>query len=167
MSTDTAHKSWWQTSEVVFGIPFLIAVALQLTVPLSLPRGFVTPVFILVGAALMVMGVALIVLTRREFAQHGQRTDPGHPTSEIITTGVFSVSRNPLYLGVVCFVAGIALAVNLPWVIVLLLAALVACHYLLIAPEERYLAAKFGDEYATYTATVNRWLGRARSTRGR
>ncbi len=165
MPTDAAHKSWWQISEVVFGIPFLIAIALQLTVPLSLPRGFLTPAFILVGAALIVLGVALIVLTRREFARHGQWTDPGHPTSKIITTGVFSISRNPLYLGAVCLLTGIALAINLPWVLVLLVPALVACHYVLIAPEERYLAAKFGEEYARYTATVHRWIGRARVKR--
>ncbi len=165
MPTDAAHKSWWQISEVVFGIPFLIAIALQLTVPLLFPRGFLTPAFILVGAALIVLGVALIVLTRREFARQGQRTDPGHPTSKIITTGVFSVSRNPLYLGAVCLLAGIALAINVPWVLVFLVPALVACHYVLIAPEERYLADKFGEEYAGYTATVHRWIGRARVKR--
>ncbi len=165
MSTNAAHERWWQISEVVFGVPLLIAIVLQLTVPLSLPRGFLTPAFILVGAALIVLGVALIVLTRREFARHGQWTDPGHPTSKIITTGVFSFSRNPLYLGAVCFLAGIALAINLPGVLVLLLLALVACHYVLIAPEERYLTAKFGEEYARYTATVHRWIGRARVKR--
>jgi protein-S-isoprenylcysteine O-methyltransferase Ste14 len=165
MATDVAHKSWWQTFEVVFGIPFLVAIALQLAVPLSLPRGLLTPVIILVGAALIIVGAALVVLARREFAQHGQPTDPGHPTSKVVTTGVFSVSRNPIYLGGVCILVGIALAVNLPWVFVLLLPALVACHYILIAPEERYLTAKFGEEYTTYTASVYRWLGRARDSR--
>ena len=57
---------------------------------------------------------------------------------------------------------GVALAFNLPWILVLLLPALVACHYILIAPEERYLAAKFGQEYRAYLASVPRWLGRVR-----
>jgi protein-S-isoprenylcysteine O-methyltransferase Ste14 len=165
MSTDVAHKSWWQTFEVVFGIPCLAAIALQLAVPLSLPRGFLTPAIIIAGAALIIVGATLVVLARRELAQHGQPTDPGLPTSKVITTGVFSVSRNPLYLGGVCILVGIALAVNLPWVLMLLLPALVACHYVLIAPEERYLAAKFGEEYAMYAASVHRWLGRARDSR--
>jgi protein-S-isoprenylcysteine O-methyltransferase Ste14 len=165
MSTDVAHNSWWQTFEVIFGIPFLAAIALQLALPLSLPRGFLTPVIILGGAALIIVGVALVVLARREFAQRGQPTDPGHPTSKVVITGVFSVSRNPLYLGGICVLVGIALAANLPWVLVFLLPALVACHYILIAPEERYLATKFGEEYRTYAASVHRWIGRTRRPR--
>ena len=166
MSNDAAHKSWWQTFEAVFGIPFLAAIGLQLAVPLSLPHGPTdTPAFIAGGAALIIAGLALVVLARREFAQRRQPTDPGRPTTRLVTTGVFSVSRNPLYLGGVCILAGIALALNLPWVLVLLVPALVACHYILIAPEERYLAAKFGEEYALYAASVHRWLGRARNAR--
>ena len=165
MSTDVAHESWWQTSEVVFGIPFLLAIALQVVIPLSLPRGVLTPAFILGGAVFVVVGVALIVLARREFAQHGQPTDPGLATSKVVTTGVFSVSRNPIYLGAVCFLIGSALAANLPWALVLVLPALVACHYVLIAPEERHLAAKFGEEYRTYGASVHRWIGRTRRPR--
>ncbi len=162
MSTDSAHKSWWQTFEAVFGIPILAAIILQLVVPLSFPYGSLAPVVILIGVVLILAGILLIVRARREFAQHGQRTDPGFPTSKIITTGVFSISRNPLYLGGVCTLAGIALVFNLPWFFVLLLPALIACHYILIAPEERYLAAKFGEEYRTYASSVHRWLGHTR-----
>ena len=164
MSTEVAHNRWWQIFEVVFGIPFLVAIGLQLAVPCSLPRGFLTLAIIPVGVALIIVGTTLAILARREFAQYGQPTDPGHPTSRVITTGVFSISRNPLYLGGVCILVGIALALNLPWVLVLLLPALVACHYVLIAPEERYLAAKFGEEYRTYAASVHRWIGRSRPT---
>lgn len=165
MSTDAAHTRWWQTAEVVFGLPFLAALALQWAVPLALPRGFFTPVLVIVGAALIIVGAALIVLARREFAQQGQPTDPGRPTNTVVTTGVFSVSRNPIYLGAVCVLLGIALAGNLPWVVVLLLPALLACHRVLIVPEERYLAAKFGADYRMYTAAVHRWLGRVRRPR--
>jgi protein-S-isoprenylcysteine O-methyltransferase Ste14 len=162
MATDVAHKRWWQIFEVVFGIPLLAAITLQLVVPLSLPHTILTPASIPGGAALIIVGATLVVLARREFAQRGQPTDPGLPTSNLVTTGVFSVSRNPLYLGGVCVLLGIALVANLPWVIVLLLPSLVACHYILIAPEERYLAAKFGEEYRAYAASVHRWIGRAR-----
>lgn len=157
---DVAHKRWWQIFEVVFGIPVLAAIALQLAAPLSLPRGLRTPA-VIGGAILIVSGALLVVLARRELARHSQPTDPGRPTSKLVTTGVFAISRNPLYLGGVCILAGIALASDLPWVLALLLPALIACRYVLIAPEEKYLAARFGEEYHGYAASVNRWIGRA------
>ncbi len=165
MSTNVAHRRWWQIFEVVFGIPFLTAIALQLALPLSLPLGLLTVMLIPGGAALIIVGAVIVVLARRQFTQHGQPTDPGRPTSQLITTGVFSISRNPLYLGGICILVGIALALNLPWVLVLLLPALVGCYYVLVAPEERYLAAKFGEEYRTYAASVHRWIGRARRSK--
>jgi protein-S-isoprenylcysteine O-methyltransferase Ste14 len=156
MSSDAAHKSWWQISEVVFGLPFLAALALQFAVPLSLPHGYPTPIIISGGGMLIIIGAALIILARREFTRHGQHTDPGHPTTKIITTGIFSLSRNPIYLGAACFLVGVALAADLPWVLVLLLPSIAACHLVLIAPEERYLAVRFGEEYRIYTASVHR-----------
>ena len=165
MSKDVAHNSWWQIFEVVFGVPFLVAIILQLSLPLSLPPRVLTPAIIPGGIALIMVGVTFVILTRRELAHYSQPTDPGIPTSKLVTTGVFSISRNPLYLGGVCILAGIALALNLPWALVLLLPAIVACHYVLIAPEEKYLAAKFGEKYKIYAASVHRWIGRTRIAR--
>ncbi len=162
MTTDAAHTRWWHIFEVIFGIPFLAAIALHLMLPLVFPRGILTRTMLFVGVALIVAGAVLVVRARRELARRGQPTDPGHPTSTLVTTGVFSVSRNPLYLGGVCVLVGIALVRNLPWLVVLLLPAVVVCHYVLIVPEERYLATKFGAEYQTYASSVHRWIGRAR-----
>lgn len=162
MTPDAAHTRWWHIFEVIFGIPCLVAIALHLMLPLTLPRGRLTLPLTGVGVTLIVVGITLVILARRAFAQHAQPTDPGRPTSTLVTTGVFSVSRNPLYLGGVCVLVGLALALNLPWVLVLLLPALIACQSVLIAPEERYLAAKFGAEYRMYTASVHRWIGRTR-----
>ena len=161
MPLEAAHQNRWATGEVVFGIPFLVALGLQFALPLSFPGGLVRLAAILGGAALIITGLAFVVLARRELARRGQPTDPGLPTSHLVTTGVFAVSRNPLYLGAACFVAGVGLAANLPWVLVFLLPSLVACHTILIAPEEKYLAATFGDGYRLYAATVHLWLGRA------
>ena len=160
MSNDAAHKSGWQVFEVVFGVPFLAAIALQLAAPIPLPNGAVRLARIIAGAIFMVVGVCLAALARREFSRYGQPTDPGHPTSQIVTTGVFSISRNPLYLGGVLILAGISLAFDLAWALILLIPSVAACHTILIAPEERYLAARFGEQYRRYAATVHRWIGR-------
>jgi protein-S-isoprenylcysteine O-methyltransferase Ste14 len=162
MGNDAAHKQWWQIFEVVFGIPLLIAIALQWVVPFSLPRGQLTLVFSSIGIALLILGTILVTRARREFRRYGQPTEPGQPTHKIVTTGVFSISRNPLYLGGIAILLGLALVLNLPWLIVLLLPAMVACQYILIVPEEHYLLDKFDEEYRLYTERVGRWIGRKR-----
>lgn len=160
MSTDAAHKSWWQIGEVVFGIPLLIAVVLQLIAPLLFTDSLFTFTLFVIGVMLCVIGIVLIVATRRVLAQYSQPTDPELPTSFIVTTDVFSVSRNPMYLGAVCSLIGIALVFKLAWLLILIVPTLIACHLILIGPEERYLAAKFGTKYQAYTASVDRWIGR-------
>ena len=160
MSVDSAHKNGWEIAEVVFGIPFLIGIIMQFVVPFSLPQGKFEQVLIPLGIGLIITGIGFIVLARREFAHFDQPTDPGHPTNKIVKTGVFSISRNPLYLGSAVVFGSIALALNMPWALVTLLLSIIICHYVLIIPEERYLAAKFGEEYKEYVASVHRWLGR-------
>lgn len=159
MKADSAHGSNWEIAEVVFGIPFLISIALHFVAPLSLSQGMLRQVLLPVGILLIIIGIRMVVLARRELAHYGQPTDPGHPTSKIVKTGVFAISRNPLYLGSVSVLLGIALALNMLWALITLLVSIVLCHYVLIIPEEKYLAAKFGKAYEGYTATVRRWVG--------
>lgn len=158
MSNEVAHARWWQIFEVVFGVPVVIAAGLQLAVPLAFPRSLLIMAQV-AGAALIVCGVALVVLARRELARHGQPTDPGQPTSALVTSGVFAISRNPLYLGGVLVLCGVAMAFDLPWLLLSVVPGLVACHIILIVPEERFLAAKFGDDYRSYARSVGRWIG--------
>lgn len=160
MNMDSAHKRYWEIAEVVFSIPFLMSIALHFVVPFSLPQGILRQALVPVGIVLILIGVVLIVLARREFAHFRQPTDPGQPTSKVVQTGVFSISRNPLYLASVVVFLGLALALNMPWALATLLASIVLCHYALIIPEERYLSARFGKEYEEYAASVHRWLGR-------
>lgn len=159
--TGAAHRRWWQIFEVVVGLPVAVAVVLQRVRPLSLSLGAWTPLAVMAGAVAAAAGLALVIAARRQFAHQGQPTDPGHPTTQLVTTGVFAVSRNPLYLGGFLLLAGIALVIDAPWVLIVLGPAVVACVHVLIAPEERYLAGRFGDAYPAYAHTVCRWLGRS------
>jgi protein-S-isoprenylcysteine O-methyltransferase Ste14 len=157
---DTAHRSYWEISEVIFGIPLLIAIGLQWAIPLGLSQGPYRTAFIPAGAVLFIAGAAAAIAARREFARQSQSMEPKRSISRIVDTGVFSISRNPLYLGILGMLMGSALAFNNLWILVMLVPGVIACHYILIAPEERYLLNKFGSEYAAYAASVRRWLGR-------
>lgn len=159
---DAAHKSNWEIAEAVFGIPFLVSIVFHFLIPLSIPQGILRQVLIPAGIVSVSIGIGLIVLARREFARYRQPTDPGQPTSQVIKTGVFTISRNPLYLASSIVLLGFALALNLLWALVTLVFSIIICHYVLIVPEEKYLMTKFGQEYRDYSMIVHRWLGRRR-----
>lgn len=163
MTLDSAHKSKWQIGEVVFGIPFLLSLGIQIIIPLSFSQRASNQIFLFVGVALVILSIVIIGLARRELARFRQPTDPGQPTSMIVKTGIFSISRNPLYLGAATLFFGLALTLNNLWSLLTLLLSIIICHYMLIIPEEKYLGEKFGDKYIEYAKTVSRWVGRKRS----
>jgi protein-S-isoprenylcysteine O-methyltransferase Ste14 len=78
--------------------------------------------------------------------------------SALVTGGVYRITRNPMYLGMVLILLAWALHLSVwlafagPVVFVLYITRFQ------IQPEERVLATLFGDEYAAYCARVRRWL---------
>lgn len=164
MATTSAHQKRWLIGEVVFGIPLLTGILLQVLapapLPLEIPRPLLRPLLTAAGIALSLAGIGLMLSARRELARYHQPTDPGAPTTALVRTGPYALSRNPLYLAAALLFSGVALMLNNLWAVGALLLSLLLCHTLLILPEERYLASKFGADYAAYTAAVHRWLGR-------
>jgi protein-S-isoprenylcysteine O-methyltransferase Ste14 len=84
------------------------------------------------------------------------RTDKSVP--RLTTDGPFRYTRNPGYLSLAMFYAGIASLANALWAILLLPATLLIIQCAVIQREERYLERKFGEEYLHYKARVRRWL---------
>ena len=83
MNTDSAHQSRWAIGEVVFGVSFLLGIALHVLLPLYLPQDILRQVLIPLGVVLILIGLGFVVSARREFAYSRQPTDPGQPTSRI------------------------------------------------------------------------------------
>jgi protein-S-isoprenylcysteine O-methyltransferase Ste14 len=76
----------------------------------------------------------------------------------VVTSGIYRLSRNPMYLGFLLALAG--WTVFLGNIIALALLPLFVAHMnaFQIKPEERALLAKFGPAYAQYMRTTRRWL---------
>ena len=94
----------------------------------------------------------------RLFRRAGTRPEPWKPTTAIVTTGIYGVTRNPMYVGMAFIHAALAIAFASPSALVLLLVALLIIRYAVIAKEERYLEASFGAEYLAYKSRVRRWI---------
>lgn len=83
---------------------------------------------------------------------------PGGATTSLIEEGPYRLSRNPLYVGLLALHLAIALLVASLWALVLFPLAVLLLWWGAIAPEERFLRARFGEPYDAYTRRVRRWL---------
>jgi protein-S-isoprenylcysteine O-methyltransferase Ste14 len=115
-----------------------------------------------VGVAVLVLlaGLALVVPAARLFRRTGTTINPVNvnAASKLVTKGPFGFTRNPMYLGMVLILSGIAVWLG-GWAVWLGPVAFVAwITRLQIIPEERAMAAKFGADYADYRARVRRWI---------
>jgi protein-S-isoprenylcysteine O-methyltransferase Ste14 len=108
---------------------------------------------VLVVAFVLWNGSALWLLAR-----HRTALLPGGSTRVILDRGPFRLSRNPLYVGLIALDVALALLWPSFWALVLTPVGVAALWWGAIAPEERYLSAKFGAEYDAYRARVRRWL---------
>jgi protein-S-isoprenylcysteine O-methyltransferase Ste14 len=110
------------------------------------------------GAVVTVAGVALLATFNTAFARKGTAVEPWKPTTAIVTTGPYRLTRNPAYLGMALVYVGVALLSSALWVLVPLPLVLAVIDRAVIAREERYLEGRFGREYLDFKARVRRWI---------
>ena len=132
-------------------------VGLILDAVVGLPIGG-RPVTTVIGAVPAVLGLAFTQAGVLAVLRNKTTIVPHHPVSTLVTTGAYRWSRNPMYTGLAILYLGGALLLGSWWPIVLLPLVMLAVTTLVIQPEERYLAERFGMEYADYRARVRRWL---------
>jgi protein-S-isoprenylcysteine O-methyltransferase Ste14 len=110
------------------------------------------------GLALVVLAVGLLIWGRRTLVSGGTNVDPSLPSTAVVISGPYRLSRNPLYVGLALVYLGLTLALDSWWGIVLLAIVLIVMHRGVIRREERYLEQKFGDGYRQYRSAVRRYL---------
>jgi protein-S-isoprenylcysteine O-methyltransferase Ste14 len=112
---------------------------------------------IVIAAILALAGGALAFSAERSFHRAGTDAMPWKPTSALVTRGIYGRVRNPMYVGLGLLVAGIGIGLASDWTLVMLVAGAFVLHFGVVKREERYLAAKFGEPYRTYTEQVPRY----------
>ena len=140
---------------LVYLISLVTGALIHRATPLSfLPR----PLAVALGASLVVFAIALFAYSAATFRTIGTPVPARKPTTAIVRTGPYRVSRNPIYLAFSLLQLGIAIWVNSLWLMATLVGAVAVIHYVVIPREEEYLERKFGAEYLEYKRTVRRWL---------
>lgn len=122
--------------------------------------GFPIPARQVIALGLAVAGVGVVVAGGVSFRRAKTTVNPLKPetASSLVVSGLYRVSRNPMYLGVLIVLIG--------WAVLLAnaLAFITAATFVLylnrfqIAPEERALTTRFGPEFSAYCAKVRRWI---------
>ena len=133
----------------------VIAYVLGRFVPLSVPA----PVMVrYAGLFLTFIGFLLGIGAFLEFRKARTTVDPHGSSKQVVTSGIYRFTRNPIYLGFLLMVIGLPLNSGFYWGIVMAPFYVLLMNRLVIQHEEAYLEKKFGKTYTSYKAQVRRWL---------
>jgi protein-S-isoprenylcysteine O-methyltransferase Ste14 len=123
---------------------------------LTMPEG------VRLGVALVIAALGIAFDLSGLLAFRAQRTTVNpmrpHKASALVTHGVYSLTRNPMYVGLALLLLAWAVRLGAPWPLAGPPLFVLYISRFQIGPEERALEALFGDEYRRYAARVRRWL---------
>lgn len=111
----------------------------------------------LTGLALLLAGIAIAQWHARLFRQLGTNINTFAEPDHLTTLGLFRRTRNPMYLGMVIALTGVALLLGAVSPMAGPLAFFVLSHRWYIPVEEQAMAARFGERYREYQVRVPRW----------
>ncbi len=110
------------------------------------------------GLGIVMFGIGIVILVGRSFKSAKTNIEPWKPTTNIISTGIFAYSRNPIYAAFCLVPIGIGVFLNSFWILISFIPSAVLVYTIAIRKEEVYLEKKFGEEYKHYKNKVRRWL---------
>jgi len=126
-------------------LPMIVAFVYAVFLPLQsatawLISGFVTYLF----------GIVFIIAAIRNFATS--------PKNRLVTNGVYRLSRNPMYVGLLLMQIGVGIACS-SWLYLLLTVVLMILLNANLSAEERYCLYRYGEDYQKYRDSTPRWIG--------
>ena len=115
------------------------------------------PARIVVGLLLFAASAGLGIPALLAFRAAGTHVEPWKPATALVAGGIFRRLRNPMYVGIVLFLLGLAALLASDGILLMTLVLAPVLHFGVVKREERYLEAKFGDAYRRYKETVPRY----------
>jgi len=111
-----------------------------------------------IGALLIFMSLIMFYISIKQFNKHSEDPVPTTPSNLIIVNGIYSYTRNPMYLGLLLMQIGLGMLLSVIHIVMFTVFTYLILKYFVIFPEEKYLEDKFGDVYIRYKKSVNRWI---------
>lgn len=154
MNAEVDHPRVVPAPVIFFGI-LILGFLLNWTLPLAFFPGRSAQIagVIIVVPGFLIGGSGIIEMRRAHTTP-----DPREPTTALVEKGIFRYTRNPLYLSMFVFFLGIAVFLDVLWLIPLFPLLLFVVERETVKPEELYLERKFGKTYLQYRKRVPRWM---------
>lgn len=102
--------------------------------------------------------VALMLITVGHVISHPRKGERLTTRPKLITSGLYSYTRNPIYLGFCMFFIGMGIAAGWFWFLVMGVLLPVAIHTMVLPDEEKTFLEYYGDRYRDYMKRTPRWL---------
>ena len=110
------------------------------------------------GISLITTGAILNIWAERLFRRDDVGVCPFTHVPVLVSRGPYRITRNPMYLGLVCIDAGVALVCGVPANLWSAITLLVWVHHAFVLPEEVFLRQKLGADFEAYAHRVPRWV---------
>jgi protein-S-isoprenylcysteine O-methyltransferase Ste14 len=110
-----------------------------------------------IGSALVMFAAWPMARALWRFHLAGTHAEPWKPTTALVAGGIYRRTRNPMYQAFGLFILGLAFAFASDWTFLLLPFGALIIHFGVVRREERYLEARFGDDYRHLRETVPRY----------
>ena len=138
---------------------FFTAIVAMVLLHFLFPLADVVPYpWLFLGCLPLLFGIALNLIADKAFKKNHTTVKPFEESTVLITTGVFGLSRHPMYLGMalILFGIGILMGTLLPFLVIPVFVVLM--EVIFVRSEERMLADIFGERWQEYQANVRRWI---------
>ena len=141
-------------------VALILALAMWVTSRFTPALEVSAAIRMVVAIAIALLGGAFSIAGVTAFRRARTTLNPMKPetASSLVTGGIYRVTRNPMYVGLLLVLVGWAAFLCAPWVLVGPVAFVTYMTRFQIAPEERVLVSVFGEMYASYKTRVRRWL---------
>jgi len=137
-------------------IAFLaLSIALHFLFPI---KKVVYPPYTYAGFIMILFGAVMNLWTDRLFKENNTTVKPYLEPTSLITSGPFSLSRHPMYLGMASVLLGVAVNHGTIITFVFPLLYVILMETLFIPFEEETLIRIYGVDYRDYQSKVRRWI---------
>jgi protein-S-isoprenylcysteine O-methyltransferase Ste14 len=118
----------------------------------------IAPPYSYAGGVLLVLGIAIAIINATAFRRVGTPVVPFHQSTTLVTTGFYRYTRNPMYIGMVTGLLGIAILFGSASAFLPIPVFILIIQEWFIKGEERFLEEIFDHQYVDFKKRVRRWI---------